>query len=86
MYCQNGWNAVNYLDDFGGAEGWDKAEEAFQALADVIKACGLEESVPKAWAHMCMVFLGVKFDTMNMTLSVTKDRIVEIEFVTSMGR
>ncbi len=78
VYCQDGWSAVNYPDDFGAAEGWDKAEEAFQALADVIKACGLEESVLKAWApSTCMVFLGVKFDTINITLSVTKDRMVE---------
>ncbi len=80
VYCQDGWSAVNYLDDFGGTEGWDKAEEAFQALIDVIKACGLEESVPKAGApSTCMVFLGVNFDTINMTLSVTKDRMVEID-------
>ncbi len=79
-YCQDGWSAINYLDDFGGAEGWEKAEETFQALIDVIKACRLEEYVPKAWApSTCMVLLGVKFDTINMTLSVTKDRMVVID-------
>ncbi len=34
---------VNYLNDFGGAEVWEKAEQAFVALGTVIKDSGLEE-------------------------------------------
>ncbi len=28
IYNKQGWSVVNYLDDFGGAEVWEKAEEA----------------------------------------------------------
>ncbi len=34
---------VNYHDDFGGVEVQEKIEEAFVALRNVIRACGLEE-------------------------------------------
>ncbi|CAC5366108.1 unnamed protein product [Mytilus coruscus] len=55
---------INYLDDCAGAE---------------INSCGLEESVEKASSpsHR-MSFLGVWFDTENMTMEITPDRLVEI--------
>ncbi len=60
VFGQDGWSAVNYLDDFGGAEVWEKAEQAFQALGNVLLACGLEKSVTKAWASATWMdgFLG----------------------------
>jgi hypothetical protein len=80
IYNKWGWLAINYLDDFGGAETWDKAEEAFIALSKVLKDCGLEESEIKAWGpNTLMVFLGILFDTVNLTLSVTDERLVEIK-------
>jgi hypothetical protein len=79
IYNKWGWFAVNYLDDFGGAEVWEKAEKAFVELGRLLKECGLEESLLKAWApNTWMVFLGILFDTVNMTLSVTPERLYEI--------
>ncbi len=75
IYNNWGWFAVNYLHEFGGAEVWDKAQEAFDDLKKVIKASGLEESEVKACGpSTSMIFLGVLFDTIKLTLSVTELR------------
>ena len=75
---QYGVEVVNYLDDLAGAEGWDRADEAFQTLGNVLERCGIIESVSKACSPSCrMVFLGVQFDTTTLTLTVTKERMVE---------
>ncbi len=70
---------VNYFDDFWGAEVWDKAQEAFEAIRKVIKASGLEQSEVKACGPCTsMIFLGVLFDTIKLTLSVTDERLLEL--------
>jgi len=79
IYNKWGWDVINYLDDFGGAEVWEKAEEAFDVLRNLLIACGLEESVAKACApSTCMLFLGILLDTVRLTLSVTSERLTEI--------
>ena len=40
----------NYLDDFGGAEVPEMAEQAFEMLGETIALCGLKESSHKAVA------------------------------------
>ncbi len=75
IYNNWGWFAVNYLHEFGGAEVWDKAQEAFDDLKKAIKASGLEESEVKACGpSTSMIFLGVLCDTIKLTLSVTELR------------
>ena len=69
----------NYLDDFGAAESWDLADDRFKLLREILKKCGLEEAFDKAWSPSTrMVFLGILFDTIAMTLSITKDRLIDI--------
>ena len=64
IYKSKGWLAVNYLDDFGSAETWDKAQEVFLDLKETIASCGLEESVNTAWEPSTkMPFLGIWLDT-----------------------
>ena len=68
------------MDDFGAAEASDKAEEAFEELAVVIRDSGLQESVEKKCPpNITMVFLGIWFETENLTLSVTEERMLEIQ-------
>ncbi len=56
-----------------------KAEEGFVALGTVIKDSGLEESVVKVCGpDSTMAFLGIQFDTVKLTLSVTHERLVKI--------
>ena len=70
---------VNYLDDLGGAERWDKADQAFKELGEVLVRCGLVESIEKACPPSCvMTFLGVQFNTLDLSLTITPDRLAEV--------
>ncbi|CAC5407176.1 unnamed protein product [Mytilus coruscus] len=70
---------VNYLDDLAGCDVQEKAFDAYAILGEVLDNCGLEESVEKATPpSTSMVFLGILFDTVSCTLSITKDRLEEI--------
>ena len=74
--------AVNYLDDLGGAERWENglADIAFDDLGSVLSKAHIEESVGKCCPPSTkMVFLGVLFDTLDMTLSITPERLIEIK-------
>jgi hypothetical protein len=74
--------AINYLDDFGGAETREKAHDAFDTLENLSKLCGLEESVEKSVKPSTrMEFLGITVDTEKMTLEVTPARAREISLL-----
>ena len=80
MCEQEGFTLTNYLDDFAGCENWEDADLAFRTSGEILDKCGLRESVDKACPPATkMVFLGVLFDTDNLTLEITPDRLVEIE-------
>ncbi|VDI40411.1 Hypothetical predicted protein [Mytilus galloprovincialis] len=73
---------VNYLDDLAGCDVQEKAFDAYAILGEVLDNCGLEESVEKAAPpSTSMVFLGILFDTVSCTLSITKDRLEEILYL-----
>lgn len=75
-----GFVVANYLDDFAGCEIGLTAEEAFVCLGELLDELGLDESLKKAWSPATwMEFLGVLFDTIRLTLSITPQRLVEIE-------
>jgi hypothetical protein len=42
------FSAVNYLDDFGGAEILEHAQKAYECLGELLNSCGLEESKKKS--------------------------------------
>jgi len=79
IYSNMGYHSVNYLDDFGCADHADAAERAFAALQDLLGRLGVEESRKKACPpNTTMVFLGVQFDTINLTLEVPQSRLHDI--------
>ena len=81
IFCDGmGGDAVNYLDDFGGAEEAHKAEVAFLNLGRILQNIGIHESKKKACppSHTC-TFLGVKYDTINMVMTISDDRITELQ-------
>ncbi|CAC5379598.1 unnamed protein product [Mytilus coruscus] len=47
MFYKMGYMVINYLEDFGGADTVDKADEAYNALGALLDSCGLEESKQK---------------------------------------
>ena len=74
------YNIVNYSDDFAGCEtGLHKATASFMGLGSLMKALGLAESADKACPPSTnMVFLGVQFDTVKLTMSVPAEKIQEL--------
>ena len=50
MMNQCGYNLLNYLDDFAGAEAPEDANKVFEFLHKLLTNCGLEESKDKACA------------------------------------
>ena len=79
MCKKNDIEILNYLDDLAGCETVDKSNFAFEYLGNLLKECGIEESVEKA-SPPCtkMMFIGILFDTENMTISIDKNRLDEI--------
>ena len=70
---------LNYLDDFAGAEKPELALKPFQELGNLLVSRGIEESKEKACPPSTkMVFIGVLFDTDDLTLSVTAESVQEI--------
>ncbi len=80
IFSNMGFEVLNYIDDFGGVENPDKAWEAFAALAELFQLLGLEESAEKAVPpNSCMLFLGIQFDTLAMTMSIDSVRLEQIQ-------
>ena len=92
MACQGSTSAVswilnrrgrslfNYLDDFIGVSPPDLATFHFDELGELLLYLGLEESMDKSCSPSpVMTCLGVELNTIDFTLSVSPDRLTEIE-------
>jgi len=75
----NNINVCSYLDDFAGVSRPESALEDFESLGRMLSSLGLVEALNKSVAPSTrMVFLGVTFDTVKMTIEVTPERVLEI--------
>lgn len=82
MFAKLGYSVVNYIDDFGGADTIDKADQAYNSLGMLLQDCGLEVSESKCVAPTTrMEFLGIMIDTVKLTLEVTPERVSEISLL-----
>ena len=92
MACQRITNAVcyiceveghptlSYLDDFIGVATPDIAWQAYNHCGHLLAELGLEETLSKACPPATIqTCLGVQFNTVQMTISVTPSRLTEIE-------
>ena len=72
---------MNYADDFAGAEKTlERATLSFNTLGNLLKDINLIESDSKACApSTIMTYLGVSFNTVNMTLNVDSEKLVELK-------
>ena len=76
---------INYLDDLGGAEEEELAEVAFQVLGQILEKIGIKESKSKAvLTGNVVIFLGILFNTITKTLTITPDRLAEIKQLVKM--
>ena len=80
IFNKYGFEDVNYIDDLGAAETEEKAEEAYDCLGWILDTIGIREATHKASppAIIC-VFLGILFNTLAMTMQITKERLDEIK-------
>ena len=96
MACQRSTNAVcyilsragcqvcSYLDDFIGVAPAARASRDFYHCGSLLTELGLQESPSKACPpSTCMTCLGVQVNTVDMTLSVTPERLNELEMLLS---
>ncbi|CAH3121798.1 unnamed protein product [Porites lobata] len=75
-----GHHPLSYLDDFIGVATPDIAWQAYDYCGHLLAELGLEESLSKACPPATIqTCLGVQFDTVQMTLSVTPTRLTEME-------
>lgn len=77
---QKPYNSLNYSDDVAGCEATEqRALQSAEALAKLFEELGLKESVSKYHPpSTSMPFLGVQFDTLDMTMSVPPDKLEEV--------
>lgn len=69
----------NFLDDFFSAQIAHKAEQSFLNMAKLLEVLGIEEGQDKACSpDTSMVVLGILFNTVTMTMSLTPQKMDEI--------
>ena len=68
-----------YLDDFGGAERAEKAQDSFEQLGKCLARFGLEEASDKAVSPTTkMDWLGITFDTVEWTIALKPGKLHEL--------
>ena len=73
------YNAVVYMDDFGGCETGEKALTAFNDLGELLAEVGIQESKKEACPPSTkMLFLGVEFDSIDMAMRVDDSKRMEV--------
>ena len=79
LYTHQGYFCTNYVDDFGGCDSSSRAADAFHALKKLLLILGFETSTDKDCPpSTLMVFLGILFDTINMTMSIPQAKLDEL--------
>ena len=87
IYVNDGFFAINYLDDFGGVDTERRAWTVYQHLKDVLLSCGLQEAMDKSCPPTtCMTFLGIEVNTITLTLSIPTEKLLEILEVLAVGK
>ena len=69
-----------YIDDFGGGKKTEsKASAALRALQGTLVELGLKEATKKiCFPSQCMIWLGIIFNTLDMTMSIPVQKMKDI--------
>ena len=80
IHEQRGFITRPYLDDFGGAEATiDRAEQALGELQSIMRELGVNEALHKVCRPaQQMVWLGLRYDSINMTIEIPQEKLNEI--------
>ena len=80
MLSRVGCNVLSYLDDFMGISAPRSAFDDYALTGSLLQALGWHKSSHKACPPLTRVTcLGVLFDTINFTMSVMPDRLLELQ-------
>ena len=80
-----GYLCINYIDDFGEACAPDQVHHAFLTLKTLFSELGLVDSPEKESPPATrMVFLGLLYDTVEMSVRVPEDKLSEIVSLTKL--
>lgn len=80
ILAERGISVFNYLDDFIGISLPSDANLHFAEIGALLKSLGLEESINKCFPPSpIMTCLGVELNTITLTLSVSPDRLSELD-------
>ena len=72
--------ALNYCDDIGGADRGIRAWKMFYLYRSLLERLGLMESKKKAFPPSTrMPYLGVMFDSIEMTKSILPERVIDLD-------
>ncbi len=79
MHRKNGHCGTNYLDDLIGVSPPESATEAYNSLGNLLEDLGLKENKKKACPPSTVqVVLGVEINTVDLTVSISSERLVEL--------
>ena len=79
MHQQMGYVSTNYIDDFGGCDTPDQADDALHALQFLFDLFGIESSPEKNCPPATlMTFLSLLFNTVTMTHSIPDNKISDL--------
>ena len=80
MHHEDGYLGTSYLDDLIGVAAASYASDAYQNLGELLQELGLLENFDKACPpSVVQLVLGVEINTVEGTISVTGDRMLEIK-------
>ena len=82
IHHEAGYRGTNYLDDLIGVANPEVSAEAFHHLGQTLEDLGLLENFAKAYPPaIIQIVLGIEVNTVEGTLSVPKDKLIEIVVV-----
>ena len=80
MMRREGFDVVNYIDDFVGVDVLSVARCSYDRLCEILSGLGLDISVKKLVAPCTKVTcLGVDIDTVEKTIAIPEDKMRRIE-------
>ena len=79
LYHLQGYFSTNYVDDFGGCDTQQNTPSAYHALELLFHLLELESADDKDFPPSnLMVFLGILFNTLAMTMSIPAEKLSEL--------
>ena len=79
LHSLQGYFSTNYVDDFGGCDTPERATDSFHALQHLFHFLGIDSATEKDCPPSTfMVFLGILFNTVTMTMSIPQEKLSEL--------